>query len=439
MNKIALKQLNKPFITREEMGRILKLALSKDGLLKEEDTAVIFYDTAYLEERIRHVRQLFPGKTLHAVAAKANPLVKILKRIQKTGAGLEVASLPELFLAIKSGFAPGKIVFDSPCKTIKEIEYALKLGVYINADSFDELDRIGEILKTRKTKSIIAVRVNPQVGAGAIQSTSVADAVSKFGIPMNGNLEKLEACFLKYEWLQGIHVHIGSQGCQIPLIIKGIRKVLDFSISINKKLEKTASGNRIGYFDLGGGLPVSYHEDKSAVSMETYVDMLKKNAPELFSGRFTLITEFGRYLHANTGWVASKVEYVKKEKNSRIIMIHVGADLLLRKCYNPADWHHRISVADNKGKIKTSLAEPNCLVAGPLCFAGDIIAKNIKLPDVKAGDYIFIHDTGAYTLSMWSRYNSRQIPLVLGYGNVKKGFEIIKKREQKEKLLDFWS
>lgn len=78
-------------------------------------------------------------------------------------------------------------------------------------------------------------------------------------------------------------------------------------------------------------------------------------------------------------------------------------------------------------------------VAGPLCFSGDVVARDVELPVVEAGDYIIIHDTGAYTLSMWSRYNSRQIPKVIGYHNDTNQFEILKKRETYNDLIRFWS
>ena len=421
------------------MSKNIQGALAKKNFLQEDDTAVIFYDMDYLLERVELLKNLFPANTLHGIAVKANPLTKILKRIQKAGVGVEVATSPELYLAEKTGFSPSKIIYDSPAKTIQELEYALKLGVYINADSFEELNRIGEILKTKRSKSIIGVRVNPQVGSGTIKSTSVADEVSKFGIPLDDNKEKLESYFLRCSCLRGIHVHIGSQGCPVPLIIKGVKKVQIFTDRVNKVLENQDAKRQITHFDIGGGLAVSYHADKQPVSLETYVQMLKEKVPQLFSGKFILLTEFGRYLHANAGWVASKVEYVKKEKNVNIIMIHVGADLLLRKCYNPTDWHHQISVVDKNGKLKTGKSKLKYSVAGPLCFAGDIIAKNIELPLVETGDYILVHDAGAYTLSMWSRYNSRQIPMVIGYSQSTQKFQIIKKRETKDDLLRFWS
>lgn len=436
MNQTKKTEL-KSALSKEEISRVFKKALSDKTLVNAGDTAVLFYDLAFLEARVEELKTVFPETTLHAIAVKANPLTKILNKIKAMNVGVEVASLPELYLAEKAGFAPETIVFDSPCKTKSEIEYALKSGVCLNADSFDELDRIAESEKTEKSKSIIGVRINPQVGLGNIQSTSVAGAISKFGIPIVANRKKITDYYLKYDWLRSIHVHSGSQGCPVPLLISGIRKVLDLTNEINESLKKD-SKSLIETFDMGGGLPVSYYPGIKPVSMQQYTTMLMESCPELFDGRFRLITEFGRYIHANTGWVASKVEYVKREQDCNIVMTHVGADLFLRKCYNPGDWHHHITLVDKDGNLKSRTDKNKYRVAGPLCFAGDIIARDIELPVAGEGDYILIHDAGAYTLSMWSRYNSRQMPKVIGYYQ-NEIFEILKERESKEDLVKFWS
>jgi diaminopimelate decarboxylase len=74
-----------------------------------------------------------------------------------------------------------------------------------------------------------------------------------------------------------------------------------------------------------------------------------------------------------------------------------------------------------------------------LCFAGDILEREILLPEVKEGDLIIIHDTGAYTSSMWSRYNSRQFPKVIGYEDDGRKFVLLKERESLESIKNFWS
>lgn len=428
-----------PTITAPEMSAVFSRALHEKALLCPGATAIIFYNLRAIQSRVLALQQLFPEHTQHAVAVKANPLIKVLSELKTYGAGAEVASLPELHLAQTAGFAPGTIVFDSPCKTTAEIEYALRTGVYLNADTFDELNRIAAIRHRLHSDSRVGLRINPQVGPGNISATSVAGPVSKFGIPIHGNSDKIRACFQKFAWLSGIHVHIGSQGCPVPLLISGIRKVLDLALEINHSLALHSYENHIETFDIGGGLPVSYHPGIEPMPMEEYVIALKESCPELFSDAFRLITEFGRYIFANTGWVASKVEYVKRAPDQNIVITHVGADLFLRKCYNPADWHHHITVADKNGKLKSGTDINKYMIAGPLCFAGDVIARDLALPEVTEGDYLLIHDAGAYTLSMWSRYNSRQMPLVLGYRDFDENFEILRRRETPDDLVRFWS
>jgi diaminopimelate decarboxylase len=421
-------------ILSKDISETFKKAFNKEGLINNNDSAIIFYDLDFLNERVDSLKQLFPKNTIHAIAVKANPLIRILEEFRDANVGLETASLPELFIAEKLGFSSNKIVFDSPSKTIEEIEYALKLGTHLNADSFIELVRISKLYKVTKSVSNIGLRINPQVSSGTIKSTSVADNISKFGIPINEHRQEIIDSFFKYKWLNGIHLHVGSQGISIIQLLNGLKKVYELVEEINSLLK--IEGRQIVFFDIGGGFPVSYNFDESIPCLEEYITMAKSNHPELFSGKYKLITEFGRYISANTAWAASRVEYVKDEPDFKILSTHLGADFLLRKAYNPSDWHHEISVLDRNGNIKTGIDNKKYIIAGPLCFAGDIIAKDIELPKVEQGDYIVIHDIGAYTLSMWSRYNSRQMPKVIGYKN--KSFHILKERERLEDLYNFW-
>lgn len=423
-------------IKAQTMADVFRRALVND-LIRKEDTSLIFYDMTRLTARIEDLVQQFPPDTLHAVAIKANPLYKILQHINPLGLGLEAASLPELELALSAGVSTKRIVFDSPVKTREEIRFALQENVHLNIDNFQELARVAEILDKQASASQIGLRINPQVGTGRILITSVAGDYSKFGIPVSQHRSEIIAAYRRYPWLTGIHLHVGSQGCDVELLTRGIRVVLDLVLEINSALGRT----QIRTFDLGGGLPVAYRKTDPLVSMQTYAREIRAACPELFQEPFKLITEFGRYLHANTGWVASRVEYVKHEQGMTTAMIHVGADLLLRVCYDPDDWHHDVSVMDCDGTLKTGPLSP-CTIAGPLCFAGDMIAVAVMLPPIEPGDYILVHDTGAYTLSMWSRYNSRTIPRVVGYqyeADMEPQFRVLKERERFSDILSFWS
>ncbi|MBD3235041.1 MAG: diaminopimelate decarboxylase [candidate division Zixibacteria bacterium] len=419
-----------------EMTAVMSKAIN-EGIITEEDTAVFFYDLSRLKARIDNLITLFPDSTLHAVAVKANPLISILKYLEKLNVGAEAASLPELYLAEKCGYRPERIAFDSPVKTWEEIEYALKLGVHINIDSFEELKRISTLLKSVNSRSTMGIRINPQVGAGTIELTSVADEYSKFGIPIKQFRSDLKQAYLENEWLTGVHLHVGSQGCPPELLIDGIAIVLDFAEEVNSELQKQGSGRRIDIFDIGGGLPTPYSANDNIINMSDYYKMLRSRLPKLFDGRYRLITEFGRYIHANVCWAVSRIEYLKQSENLQTAMIHLGAECFTRECYHPEIWYHDMSVVNTTGALKKAHPKKS-VIAGPLCFAGDIIAKNIELPAMESGDYLIIHDSGAYILSMWSRYNSRQMPKVIGYYGEDFEFVILKARESPETVYRFW-
>ncbi len=439
MSRTHSERPSRPWIRTEEVSSTFSAALREDGLIDEDDTDIVFHDLSFLSERITELKAVFPDSTLHTVALKANPLTALLLKTLESGLGVEVASLPELYLAERAGFPPSKIVFDSPAKTMKELEHALRLGVSLNVDSFAELKRIDALLKVITSTSLIGLRINPQVAEGRIRSTGVAGRISKFGIPLDAHREEILECYSRYDWLKGIHVHIGSQGYPVELLGEGIKRVVGVATRVNSMLRHGAGRAGVEVVDIGGGLPVSYRHDSDAISMQEYAGLLRDKVGVLFSGEFRLMTEFGRYLHANAGWAASRVEYVKRERDHNIIMTHVGADLLVRKCLNPDDWHHEITVVDRTGRVKTGQDANRYMVAGPLCFSGDVIGRDLALPAVEEGDYILVHDIGAYTLSMWSRYNSRQMPKVIGYYGGGEEFEVLRAREKEEDLFKFWS
>jgi diaminopimelate decarboxylase len=421
------------------IGKALRSALSQ-GLIREEDTAVIFYDLSFLGSRLRYLVSSFPENTLHGLAIKANPLARIMEFVRGVApnTGVEAASIGEVTMALQAGYRPDQIVYDSPVKTIAELEFALKTGIHINIDNLSELDRVHKFTLTGSPTltGSIGLRINPQIGTGTILESSVAGDYSKFGVPIRYARASLEQAYLAHPWLTGVHLHVGSQGCPMQMLTDGIGVLYDFVHEINR--ERSHIGfPAISVFDIGGGLPISYHSGTEPPSMEEYVAKIAERAPLLFhKSLFTLITEFGRWTYTNSGWTASRVEYVKHDPSISTAMLHVGADLFVRECLNPRDWHHEYSVFDKHGMLKTGNHAQPYNLAGPLCFSGDIIAKNVLLPVIEEGDYIVIHDTGGYTFSMWSRYNSRQTPRIVGYREDR--FEILKERETLEELQRFW-
>lgn len=424
----------------ETMARAFREARSR-GM--DVEPAVLFHDLGRMRARLVRLSGAFPPGTLHAVAIKANPLVEVLRAAVSCGAGLEAASLEEVRLALAAGCPPDRIVYDSPAKTREEIAEALATGVRINADGLDELERIADLVRPRPTAGPdaaarkaaaaghIGLRINPQVGHGGIALTSVAGRRSKFGVPLE-QAEAVRAAFARHPWLTGLHVHVGSQGCALEQMVEGIRRVEALRQEIRGELGPSAAP----VMDIGGGLPVAYRGEDRPPTLEQYVAALRRDVPTLFDDGTLLITELGRWVQAGCGFAVSRVEYVKEGPGGRTAILHLGADFLLRRAYHPDDWHHDFVALGPDATPKERPRSP-CTLAGPLCFGGDVLARDLPLPQLSPGDLVLIRDTGAYTLSMWSRHCSRGIPAVLGVDA--DDIRVLRERERPEDIVAFWS
>lgn len=418
-------------ISAERCAEIFQAAQDA-GMIDEVTPSVIVHDLARMRRRIEVLNDEFPQGTLHALAIKANPLVSVLGEAVSCGMGLEAAGMEEVHLAIAAGCPAEKIVFDSPAKTVGDIREALDLGVLINANSLDELDRIEAALESKPSNSSIGLRVNPELGSGSIEHTSVASQTSKFGVLLGSSRERIVDEFVQRKWLTGLHVHIGSQGCSLQMLIDAAVLIQQLRTEIESR-----SGRRLAYVDIGGGMPTVYRSDQSSFSPQEYVQQLRAAAPDLMDGSVRLVTEFGRAIQAGCGVTLTRVEYVRPEQS--IAVVHVGADFLLRPVYASDDWQHEFFVLSADGRVKTEPAQP-LTIAGPLCFSGDIIGRDVPLPPVEEGDWLVVRDTGAYTLSMWSRHCSRSMPRVIGYDDQNSTrVRLLRESESPQSMVRFWS
>jgi diaminopimelate decarboxylase len=324
------------------------------------------------------------------------------------------------------------VVYDSPAKTVTEITAALALGVRINADNLDEIERIAAARERAGTASLVGLRINPLVGAGSIATTGVAARTSKFGVAIDIGVEALLSVFARHPWLTALHAHVGSQGATLDMHAEAARRMSSLLFDLNRRLGRA----QITTLDIGGGLPVAYRDTDRPPSLAEYVTALRVAAPAIFAEPIRLVTELGRAVHATAGWAASRVEYVKTAGNERLAVIHLGADFLVRRAYRPDDWHHDFVVCDAAGRLKRGPLEPWSVV-GPLCFAGDVLAQGVLLPPIEPGDLVIVRDVGAYTLGMWSRHCSRGLPLVIGYDG--DHLVVLKERERPDDVVAFWS
>lgn len=397
-----------------DVPRVLRLAEAA-GAWGPAVRAALFHDLDRLEARVDALQAAGPPDALHAIAIKANPLVELLRHVVDRGAGLEAASWEEVQVAVAAGCPPDRIVFDGPAKTEAELRAALALGVWLNADSEAELERLAALGAPGNAR--VGLRVNPQLGAGAIAITSTVSRGATFGVP----LDEAAALLDRFPFVTGLHVHTGSQGVGLELIA-----------AAGQATAALAAERGLAWVDVGGGLPVRYTDrDPEPPSVEAWGEVLRALPDGL-----RVLTELGRAVHAGTGWALARVEAIKELDGVPTLVVHLGADFLLRRVYRPDDWDHELVVLAPDGTPRDGALRPTN-IAGPLCFSGDRLAHQRPLPPARPGDLLLIRDTGAYTLAMWSRHCSRGLPATWGYRA--DAVTCLHAGERPEDVVGFWS
>lgn len=314
-------------------------------------------------------------------AIKSNSNTAILRLFAKNGGGADIVSGGELYVALKAGITPEKIVYAGVGKTEDEIRFALRSKILMfNVESEDELREIDRVAGKMKTKAPVALRINPDIDPETHPYIATGLKKHKFGIPIEESLEYYRlASRLKNINVIGIHKHIGSQITRVSPFVDALKRVL---LLIDKL---SIQGVKIEYLDVGGGLGIPYGDEEPPVPKD-----LARNLIPLLNGRkFTLIMEPGRSIVGNAGILVTKTLYLKKGEEKEFIIVDAGMNDLIRPSFYGA--YHRLLPVVRK-KRNTIL----CDVVGPICESSDFLANDRELRRLKQGEYLAVMSAGAY-------------------------------------------
>lgn len=429
--QIAMQPQTMP-ISRQKL-EFIRQAVRCD-LVNEEQPLAAFVDVAGIQHTIQDLQSSFPNNFFHTFAVKANSMRPVLKIIRDCGMGAEVASAGEMAQALAAGFEPAGMIFDEPAKSVSIIRQALDLGINLNIDNFEEFDVVRGLAAAGRVRSNVGFRINPQIGAGDITAMSTATATSKFGVPLEdaGVRQRLIKLYCENPWLNSLHTHVGSQGCQLELMAKGVKRVTDLAREINLRVGHL----QVTTIDIGGGLAVNYHGEAVSPSFSDYARVLRHRVPELFTGQYRVLTEFGRSLMAKNGFMISRVEYAKVAGGRHIAITHAGAHVAARTAFMPEQWPLRVTAHGTDGGLKVSSSVVQD-IAGPCCFGGDLVAHEQYLPLLQRNDLVVVHDTGAYYFSNPFYYNSLPAPPVYGVSEESGGiaFDTMRKAQTLAEMM----
>ena len=376
-----------------------------------------------VRENFRNYHDAFPEADLY-YAAKANGNLTILKIMAEEGAGADVFSDGELYLALLAGIPKEKILFNGNSKRDRELLMAVKTGVRVSVDSFDELRTLSLIAKKECRVVDIAFRVNPDVSPQTHPKISTGLKTSKFGVP-HGEVVRAYKEALDIPGINpvGIHCHIGSQILDITPFAEAMNKMMDLVEQVSRL------GVKLEFVDIGSGLGIPYEKGISVPSPVDLADLIlpifnERCAAEGINPK--LILEPGRYLVADSTILLARVNTMK-DAAKKFVGIDAGFNLLIRPAMY--DSYHHVVVA-NKAD---AAALGTYTIVGPICETGDILARDRELPMIEKGDIIALLDAGAYGFSMSSQYNGRTrcAELLVHDGDV----DVIRKPETYDDLL----
>jgi diaminopimelate decarboxylase len=377
-------------------------------------------------------RALAPVDHLVCFAVKANSNLAILDLLAGEGAGFDIVSAGELFRVLKAGGRADQCTFAGVGKTVDEIAYALKEGVYcFNVESEAELERINEVAGSLGLIAPVAVRVNPDVDARTHKFISTGKSKNKFGIGMDRAVEVYaKAESLPHLKIRGIQTHIGSQILESAPFAEAAGKLAALVTEI-----RTRHG--IEFFSVGGGIGIIYDEALASGDPEWWSssDHPRRITPEDYASAILpllsplglrILVEPGRFLVGNAGVLLSTVQYVKQTPSKTFTIVDAAMNDLIRPALYEG-WHEIVP-------LKQSLQPPVPMdVVGPVCESGDFFAQDRTLPPLACGDRIAVLSTGAYGFVMSSNYNSRPLlPEVLVDGPEAR---LIRRRQSLEDLV----
>jgi diaminopimelate decarboxylase len=330
-------------------------------------------------------------------AVKANGSLAILRHLGRLGAGADIVSGGELQRALAAGIAPHKIVFSGVGKTDAELDLAIETGVRsINVESEGELRRLAKRATAAGKTAPVCLRVNPDVDPATHPYLATGLRESKFGIARASALQlAVETARTPGLELVGLACHIGSQIAEVDPFAASVGRVVALVQAL------AARGVVIRHLDLGGGFGVPYGPDDKPFDIAAWGNAVADATESL---DVELVVEPGRYLVANAGVLLTRVLGTKRGEARSFVIVDAAMNDLLRPSLYGA--YHAIVPA--RLPPADAPCEPVDIV-GPVCEAGDFLARDRAFNPVADGDLLAVLSTGAYAMTMASTYNTRPL------------------------------
>ena len=409
--------------------------LDVSDLAKEYGTPLYLMDEDKIRENCRVYKnamdKYYDGNGLVLYASKAFSCVHICKVAKEEGFGLDVVSGGELYTALKADFPMDKVYFHGNNKTRDELKLAVDSNVgRIVVDNRFELEILSQIAIDAGKDVSISFRIKPGIDAHTHDFVMTGQIDSKFGVALEtGEAEDIikYASNLPNIQVVGVHCHIGSQIFDIDPFLLAAEKMTNFIADIKDK-----HSVEITELNLGGGYGIKYTNSDDPVPYDEYIKSVSQVVKDITQKRGIvlpkIVMEPGRSIVAPTGITVYSVGTVKEIPGVRTY-VSVDGGMADNPRYIMYESKYDALMVNNP----SAKGEKVVTIAGKCCESGDILIKDIKMPEIHAGDLLAVLATGGYNYSMSSNYNRIPRPPVV---MVKDGeSKIVVKRESYEDII----
>lgn len=341
---------------------------------------LLIVDCERIRTQYRRLQKALPGVDLH-YALKPLPHAAVVRTIIAQGGFLDLATTGEVQLVTRLGVDPARCIHTHPIKRDKDIRNALVAG--ITTFVADNPDEVRKFRRYREQASLL-LRVSFR-SPGAL-----SDLSRKFGCDPEAALDLARLAAQIGINVLGFSFHVGSQS---PDSLKHVEAIESCTLLLRQaRREKLGSCNVL---DIGGGFPIDYA--KRVTDIGRFCAPIRKALAAL-PRSVRVVAEPGRYI---AGPAAIGVATVMGRAEREGLMWYYLDDGVYGSWSGRLFDHatYPIESLKQEGEQRPSV------LAGPTCDSIDVIAENILLPKLKAGDLIIGRVMGAYTWASASEFN----------------------------------
>ena len=424
----------KPVGLKEKNGITFLNNYSIDELVDKFKTPLYIMDEKQLVKNLNDYKESFKSsmfKTNVVYASKALLTSGLIDLLIEKDYHMDAVSLGDLFVAKQSGFNLEKIVFHGNNKSIEELEYAVinNVGIIV-VDNLLELNNLIELTNKLEKDVNIMFRINPGIDVHTHEYVQTSKLTSKFGESIFDEKiidELIRTVQLsKYVHLLGFHAHIGSSVMESEAYLLEIEKMVSFQNMINNQYHLS-----LYHLNIGGGFGITYTKNNKALSindmMSKIIGYLEAEISKTNSLINNIYIEPGRSIVGNAGITIYNISQIKPtfgQKN--YLFIDGGMTDNIRPALYQATYE--VDVVNKLFNKKEVLVA----VVGKCCESGDIIRKDVLVPQIESNDHLMVYCTGAYNYSMFSNYNNMLKPALILVGD---DIKVWSKREELEDLI----